>query len=293
MPNSVRALFGLAETLLARSERAEPLVAAADQQRAAEVFFHLAQRVPPSDATPYLQRVLLVAPGHTQARTMLESLARRSNAERHADRPANEGDAWLPELDPKGDIQELSSSEQLPIDEASRLSTPSGRPSNAPATLASGPAPAQKREPAPAVAAAAPAPSPQPARPAPPTAAPAHPKISLAPLPDDPNRVSLEVNIGSTTDSNFYVDASEQLIDGGVFVATYSPLSEGTQTTLTLTLPGKVVARAYGRVVLTRDLMDAFHDHIPGMGVEFERVDARSFALIERFARKRTPTFLD
>jgi hypothetical protein len=126
-----------------------------------------------------------------------------------------------------------------------------------------------------------------------PPAAAAHPKIAPAALPDEPTRASLEVNVGSTTDSNFYVDASDQLIDGGVFVATYSPLSVGTQTALTITLPGKQVARAHGRVVLTRDLMDAFDDHIPGMCVAFERIDARSFALIERFARKRSPTFMD
>jgi hypothetical protein len=39
--------------------------------------------------------------------------------------------------------------------------------------------------------------------------------------------------------------------------------------------------------------MDAFADHIPGMGIAFEKIDARSFALIERFARKRAPMFMD
>jgi tetratricopeptide (TPR) repeat protein len=264
MPNSVRALSGLAETLLARSERAEPLAAGADQQRAAEVFFHLAQRVPPNDAGQYLQRVLLVVPNHAQARAMLENLARKPSERIPQERSTSDGEAWLREPDPKPEVTELSSAELLPIDEGVRISGPPN------------------------------ARTPAPVRPAPPLAAgPAHPKISIAPLPDDPKRVSLEVNIGSTTDSNFYVDGSDQLIDGGVFVATYEPLDEGTLTTLTLTLPGKIIARAYGRVVITRDLMDAFDDHIPGMGIAFERIDARSFALIERFARKRAPMFLD
>jgi hypothetical protein len=137
------------------------------------------------------------------------------------------------------------------------------------------------------------APAPRASAPGPqPPAAPTNPKVVLM-LADDPTRISLEVNVGSTTDSNFYVDASDQLLDGGVFVATYSPLPVGSQTALTITLPGKLIVRAHGTVVLTRDLMDAFADHIPGMCVAFDRIDQRSLALIERFTRKRSPTFLE
>jgi tetratricopeptide (TPR) repeat protein len=334
VPNSVRALFGLAETLLARSERSEPLASAADQQRAAEVFFHLAQRVAPSDATPYLQRALLVAPGHEKARAMLENLRKPATAEsvlatpRNADRATGEAgaaEAWLRDGDLKVEVDELSSAELLPIDDeaAARLSEPTEAtertktraPSLPPATLESASRPKRQSPmhglppagrgavavvaPAPPtpppVPAAPPAPPPVPAaRPAPPPPAAAlHPKLTAANLPDDPARAALSVNIGGTTDSNFYVDASDQLIDGGVFVATYSPLSVDARVTLTITLPGKQVARAFGRVLLTRDLMDAFDDHIPGMCIAFERLDARSFALIERFARKRPPMFVD
>jgi tetratricopeptide (TPR) repeat protein len=320
MPNSVRALFGLAETLLARSERSEALASKADQQRAAEVFFHLAQRVPASDATPYLQRALLVVPDHAQARAMLDNLSRkpntpappeRANGERVASGESAAAEAWLRDGDLKVEIDELSSAELLPIDDdtASRISGPpkTRAPSIPPATLVS--PPRSNREspmeglpaaaagsPAPAAAAAVPPAVPTANRREPPplaAAAQAHPKISIVPLPDDPSRAPLEVNVGNTTDSNFYVDAADQLIEGGVFVATYSPLPVGATAALTITLPGKQVARVHGRVVLTRDLMDAFDDHIPGMCVAFERVDARSFALIERFARKRLPTYMD
>jgi tetratricopeptide (TPR) repeat protein len=311
MPNSVRALFGLAETLLARSERSEALARDADQQRAAEVFFHLAQRVPPSDATPYLQRALLVVPGHAQARAMLENFARKSAAPgspsaapRSSDRPSAErnagqraaAEAWLSDGDLKPAIEELSSMDLVPLDEeaAAQLASaaPARSPSFPPNTLD---APARERRETPvtaerplpaAPAARANAPAPQP------PAAPTHPKVVLM-LADDPTRISLEVNVGSTTDSNFYVDASDQLLDGGVFVATYSPLPVGSQTALTITLPGKLIVRAHGTVALTRDLMDAFADHIPGMCVAFDRLDQRSLALIERFTRKRSPMFME
>jgi hypothetical protein len=45
--------------------------------------------------------------------------------------------------------------------------------------------------------------------------------------------------------------------------------------------------------VLTRDLMDAFSDHIPGMFVQFETIEPSSMALIERFARRRAPMFIE
>jgi len=323
-PNSVRALFGLAETLLARSERSEALASAADQQRAAEVFFHLAQRVPPSDATPYLQRALLVVPGHEKARAMLENIRKPPasgsplaprNSER-ATGAAGAAEDWLRDGDLKVEVEELSSGELLPIDDdaAARMSGPphtskTRAPSIPPATLVSSSRP-KRQSPmqglppavppvttvAPVTAAPAPPvpPAVPPARPAPPPAAAAlHPKLTAVALPDDPTRAPLSVNVGGTTDSNFYVVESDQLIDGGVFVATYSPLAVDDHVTLTITLPGKQVARAYGRVMLTRDLMDAFDDHIPGMCIAFERLDARSFGLIERFARKRPPMFVD
>lgn len=302
VPASTRALLGLGEALLARSERADELAAAADRQRAAEVFFHLAERVPAPEATGYLQRALLVVPGHARARALLDSLARKSNGQNAASPPppppkarvTSEAEDWLRNPPPPPTVDELSSEDMEPIDDetaASLLSSRANRPpSFPPATLQSPPPPRPKpREPAP-----------QPAIPQPmaavaqpqPAALPAHPKIVDA-LPQDFGRVPLEVNVGSTTDSNFYIDDTDHVLDGGVFVATYSPLPMGSEVALAITLPGKQVARAHARVVLTRDLMDAFDDHIPGMCLAFERVDPRSCALIERFVRKRPPTFLD
>jgi tetratricopeptide (TPR) repeat protein len=300
VPASVRALSGLAETLLARSERAEHLASDADRQRAAEVFFHLAQRVPRAEAVSYLQRALLVVPGHAGARVLLENLSRASHVPPpSAAQPRLEGDraaaaAWLNEGDLEPVVDELGSGDLLPVDDASIVAGTHSSSMPPPFTLQSARAPVAaprahvQQQPAPRPASRL---SSLPDVAGPP-GAPPHPKI-VAALPDEIGRVPLEVNIGSTTDSNFYVEASDELLDGGVFVATYTPLPVGTQAGLTITLPGKLIARAHGRVVLTRDLMDAFDDHIPGMCVEFERVDPKSLALIQRFSRKRAPTFIE
>jgi tetratricopeptide (TPR) repeat protein len=310
VPSSLRALFGLAETLLARSERAESLARDADRQRAAEVFFHLAQTVPASDALPYLQRALLVVPEHAQARAMFEALSggggrdsSRGGPRASEARPGHsrEGDpqrwgesspesaaaeAWLQAAEPEPVIDELTTGELVPLDDdedsagigSNPPSTQPPRPASLPPqTLAVPPRPLTRV-------------APSPPRPSPPPPKQAAPR-PVAP-PSAKPRVAIEVNVGGTTDSNFYVDAAERLVEGGVFVATYEPLPVDTLASLTITLPGRTTARAHGRVVLTRDLMDAFSDHIPGMFVHFEAIEPSSFALIERFARRRATTFL-
>jgi tetratricopeptide (TPR) repeat protein len=341
VPSSLRALFGLAETLLARSERAESIAREADRQRAAEVFFHLAQTVPVSEALPYLQRALLVVPEHAQARAMFDALSGGGNRElREASRaaPARGSDsrppqsrggdprrwgesspesaaaeAWLQAAEPEPVIDELGGSDLVALDDDATSDAIGASPAGA-AERRSGRAPSlppQTFSPSP------PRPSPPPTKhvtprpaappvaapripPPPPPSAPASPARVAPPVPDrapppapGPARVPIEVNVGGTTDSNFYVDADEELASGGVFVATYEPLPVDTLASLTITLPGRAIARAYGRVVLTRDLMDAFSDHIPGMFVQFEAIEPSSMALIERFTRRRAPMFIE
>lgn len=101
------------------------------------------------------------------------------------------------------------------------------------------------------------------------------------------------MNVGATTDSNFYVGFESRLDGGGLFVATYNALSTGTPVSLLVTLPGNFQGRVHGRVRLTRDSQDPFGEDVPGMCVEFEAMSQQTLALFERFALKRTPTFLE
>ena len=107
-------------------------------------------------------------------------------------------------------------------------------------------------------------------------------------------RETIEVNIGATTESNFFVGFSGEISEGGVFAATYNISGRGTPLRLLVTLPGGFEKHVNGRVRFVRDPMDMAADETtPGMGVPFEGLDAEARELILRFVRKRAPMFYD
>jgi uncharacterized protein (TIGR02266 family) len=108
------------------------------------------------------------------------------------------------------------------------------------------------------------------------------------------HRESIEVNIGATTESNFFVGFSGEIAEGGVFAATYNIFPRGTAMRVHVTLPGGFDRIVNGFVRFVRDPMDlAADDTVPGMGIQFEGLDAESRELILRFVRKRPPMFYD
>lgn len=106
-------------------------------------------------------------------------------------------------------------------------------------------------------------------------------------------RQELEVNIGATTESNFYVGFSGDIADGGVFAATYNILPKGTAVRALVTLPGGFEKSVEGFVRFVCDPMDMASESDPGMGIQFEALDHESRELILRFIRKRPPMFYD
>ena len=107
-------------------------------------------------------------------------------------------------------------------------------------------------------------------------------------------RETIEVNIGATTESNFFVGVSGEISEGGVFAATYNISQRGTPLRLLVTLPGGFEKHVNGRVRFVRDPMDMAADETtPGMGVQFEGLDPEARELILRFVRKRPPMFYD
>lgn len=108
-------------------------------------------------------------------------------------------------------------------------------------------------------------------------------------------REKAEANIGATTESNFYVGFSGEIAEGGVFVATYNTFARGTPMEVLVTLPGGFETKIHGVVRFVRDPMDfsGGDNSEPGMGVQFESLDANARELILRFIRKRPPMFYD
>lgn len=103
-------------------------------------------------------------------------------------------------------------------------------------------------------------------------------------------RVFIEVEIGLSTESNFYTGLSLDVSTGGVFVATYEPSRPGTQVTLYFVLPDGHVVNAQGVVRWTRE---ASGDAPPGMGVAFVDISRESLAHIGAFCASRPPLYFD
>jgi len=127
-------------------------------------------------------------------------------------------------------------------------------------------------------------------------AAPQAPRTSVPARPPGTahqRREELEVNLGATTESNFYVGFSGEIGDGGVFAATYNIMPKGTPVLVTLTLPGGFDRKVHGWVRFVRDPMDMASESEPGMGIQFEQLDHDARELILRFIKKRPPIFFD
>jgi uncharacterized protein (TIGR02266 family) len=102
-------------------------------------------------------------------------------------------------------------------------------------------------------------------------------------------RRDVEVEVAICTESNFYLGFTENLSEGGVFVATYRPHPIGTPVALDLHLPiGSM--RVSG---IVRWLRGDDGEHWPGMGVQFEDVTAEDAAAIREFLTYREPLFFD
>ena len=104
-------------------------------------------------------------------------------------------------------------------------------------------------------------------------------------------RVALETTVNMASDSNFYTGFSEDISDGGIFVATYSLQPIGTSVELSFGLPGGFSVNARGNVRWIRDIFDVDDQSYPGMGISFDELSTEDKALIEQFMRKRSPIF--
>jgi uncharacterized protein (TIGR02266 family) len=129
---------------------------------------------------------------------------------------------------------------------------------------------------------------------APPAAQPSYipQPVAVVPAANVP-RQSVEVNIGATTESNFYVGFSGEVAEGGVFLATYEVLGRGTPVRMLVTLPGGFEFHADGTVRFVRDPLDFAGDSDPGMGIQFAQLHPDARELVLRFIRKRPPMFYD
>ena len=104
-------------------------------------------------------------------------------------------------------------------------------------------------------------------------------------------RARIETAVDLQSESNFFAGLSEDLSDGGLFIATYSLLAIGTQVTVTFTLPDDRKVTTSARVVWLRETRDGGAS--PGMGVRFEGLSGADQEAILEFLSSRAPLFYD
>lgn len=100
-------------------------------------------------------------------------------------------------------------------------------------------------------------------------------------------RFALEVDIGMFSESNFYAGLTEDISEGGLFVATHAPLAVGTKVNVRFTLPAVREIETEGTVVWVRQPVAGN----PGMGIQFKQLSPEDAATIQRFIAKRPPLY--
>jgi uncharacterized protein (TIGR02266 family) len=106
-------------------------------------------------------------------------------------------------------------------------------------------------------------------------------------------RKELHAEIGFRSDTNFYVGFTEDISEGGLFVATHMLRPVGEELELCFTLPNGHEVKLAGVVRWLRDPYDYSDEARPGMGVQFREVRGDDLAMIREFVALRDPMFFE
>jgi uncharacterized protein (TIGR02266 family) len=119
-------------------------------------------------------------------------------------------------------------------------------------------------------------------------------------------RYALSLAITMQGENNFYTGLSEDISEGGVFIATLHMLPIGTPVVLSFTLPGSDEplsvlgsvqwARGPDATAGSGDVFGGGREIpgiMPGIGVRFRGIDAATRQTIRDFMQRRRPVFFD
>ncbi len=105
-------------------------------------------------------------------------------------------------------------------------------------------------------------------------------------------RVSVDVEVTMTSDSNVYVGLTDNISEGGLFVATHDLLPVGSRLELKFRLPDydePISAKAEVRWHRPPESYSA--EGMPGFGARFVDIDDDDQSRIEKFVDSREPMF--
>jgi uncharacterized protein (TIGR02266 family) len=107
------------------------------------------------------------------------------------------------------------------------------------------------------------------------------------------DRGPLEVEVTLESDHNFFAGFSENVSEGGLFVATHALRSIGATVALTFRVPNREQPIEVSAVVRWVRVYHEASDAPPGMGLQFIGLDAEDAAAIRAFVEHRAPLFWD
>lgn len=112
---------------------------------------------------------------------------------------------------------------------------------------------------------------------------------------DDSEMMSVNVNtmLNMNTEHQFYSGFSENVEEGGIFVATFDPKPMDSKVLVNFKLPGGRPVTARGVVHFVREYNPMIPDMAPGMGVRFTDLLPSDKAAIEEYVQQRAPMFYD
>jgi uncharacterized protein (TIGR02266 family) len=117
---------------------------------------------------------------------------------------------------------------------------------------------------------------------------------SLPPAPaSDTLNVNVNTMLNMSTDHQFYSGFSENIEEGGIFVATFDPKPINSKVIINFQLPGGRPVTARGTVHFVREYNPTVPDMAPGMGVRFTDLMPRDKEAIEEYLEQRAPMFYD
>lgn len=106
-------------------------------------------------------------------------------------------------------------------------------------------------------------------------------------------RIPMHAKVDFASESNFYTGFSQDISEGGLFVATVETLPIGSAVDLQVSLPNGRGCTIRGTVRWLREWNDDTPDIHPGMGIEFTDPDPELIDKVQRFSQRREPDFYD
>ena len=108
-----------------------------------------------------------------------------------------------------------------------------------------------------------------------------------------PLAVNVNTMLNVNTDHYFYNGFSENIEEGGIFVATFDPRPIDSKVVVNFKLPGGRPVSARGIVHWVREYNPMNPEMAPGMGVKFTDLLAEDKEAIKEFLTQRAPMFYD